>query len=458
MIYLLLVGLILELIYCYYVFEKDLFSPSAILCEVFILSTIACIFNIDKWGVNLSANTVAVVLLGHATFIAVSTMIHKFYKKKYGEHKNKKDEKLTFIKIAPIVLALVIIAYITFSTVFIVNNVSIMKGLTQSTDIAEMMSSYRYETVHGDGVSLSPWLARLSVIFSIGNYILIYVFVNNMIVDRKNKSNYVILFAVIAFLISSAFTAQRTTILLAFIYTLFVVYSLLNRQYHFVEKINTKYVFRGAIIVIVFLVLFGFTRGLFGRKTDGTVIDSVTYYMGNSIESLDLFVKNPLESKQFGEETFRQFRINLSKYGLVEDSTMETPHLEFRRDANGNSAGNIYTAYRYYIHDFGYGPIVLFQVLLAMFYGVWYEKIKYRSLKTRIDLSFILYAWFCLELFRFSIKNEVFNAIARFLFLYWAIFLFWKLFLNLKVYFNKPRVEDSIPNGGAIPKDNIAGN
>lgn len=440
MIYILLIGLILELIYCYYVFKKDLFSPSAILCEVFILSTIACIFNVEKWGVDLGFSTVATILGGNAVFIFVSTIVHHFYEKKYHKIKNEKsdkNEKMSYIKISGVVLALVTIVYIIFSVVYVKTNISILGDLTQSEDMSQAMSVYRHETVHEDENLLPVWLIRTNAVFNIGTYVLMYVFINNIIVDKRKKSNYLLLLSILLYLVSSVFTAQRTTILLAFIYALFVTYSLLNRKHQFVRKLNTKYVIRGALIIVAFLVLFGVTRSFFGRSDKDSAFENVTYYTGNSIESLDLYIRNPLESKQFGEETFWRFRSNLSKYGLAEGTISKTSFLEFRRDAKNNVAGNVYTGYRSYIHDFGYFSIILFQAILALFYSIWYERLRCKPMKSGINLNFILYAWFCLALFRFSITNEVFSRMAQFIFLYWLLFLGWKILLNLKLSFKR---------------------
>ena len=432
MIFVLLAGLMLELIYSYRVFGKDLFSPSAILCEVFILSTIACIFNIDKWGVDLCGETVAVILGGNFIFILVSTIIHRLYRKKRKNIKKKKED-LKYININAVVLMLTIIGYLVFSVLFIKANMSALGEFNQGEGLSQAMASYRYETIQ-EGSSLSSWLVAANTFFNIGVYILIYIFVNNIIVNRKNKNNYFLLLPVALYLFSSIFTTERSTILLVFIYTLFIVYSLLNRKYQFMEKVNKKYIFRGILAVIIFLALFGGMRALFGRNDNRSIFDHITYYAGNSIESLDLFIKHPLESKQFGEETFRNFRRHLSKYGIVEKTLMETPYLEFRRDANGNMAGNVYTAYRCYIYDFGYASIIPFQILLAIFYGIWYEKLSCRKLKRGIDLSYILFTWFIVILFRFSIINSFFDRLAGFIFAYyWIMFLLWKILFSLKI-------------------------
>ncbi|MBR3132333.1 oligosaccharide repeat unit polymerase [Candidatus Saccharibacteria bacterium] len=433
MIYILLVGLIVQLIYCYCVFRKDLFSPSAIICEVFLLSTLACIYNISGSNFDIQPATLSVILGGNTVFLLTSTIVHFFYKKKRKgfESSSDKTETLKYIQIYRAILVIVTMAYLTFSVVFSAMSMSAVKNMNQSDDFSSAMNAYRSETAeYGSG--LPSWLTKTGVVLNIGVFVLIYVFINNLLVDKKNKSNYLLLVCIVSYLTSSIFTAQRTTILLAFMDALFVAYSLLNRKYQFTEKMNFKYIRRGSLVVVIFLLLFGLTRGLFGRVDNRTALNSVTYYMGNSIEFLDAYIKKPIEPKQFGEELFRQPRVILSEYGLVEKPINDNSFLEFRKAVSGNY-GNIYTGYRDYIHDFGFGSIILFQIMLALVFGIWYEKLNCRRLKNNIDLSFIFFAWFVAAiLFRFSIMNASFSTLSYFIFTHWYVFFFWKIILNLK--------------------------
>lgn len=307
-----------------------------------------------------------------------------------------------------------------------------MNDLGRSNDFAMSMNAYRSELIE-EGSSLPGPLTKLNVVFETGMFVMIYIFINNFLVNRKIKSNYLMLVSIVVYLISTIFTAQRTTILIAFIFTLFVLYFLLNRKYQFIKKMNGKYIRRGLLVVAAFLLLFGATRGLFGRISDQTAVDSATSYMGYSIELLDAYIQHPLESKQFGEETFMQARSILSQYGLMEPLS-RSPFLEFRKTVRGGS-GNVYTGYRSYIHDFGYLSIIPFQIILAMFFGIWYEKISRRKVKNGIDLSFVIFAWFmAFGLFRFSIANTSFTYMAYFaLTSRWVMFLFWKWFFGLKI-------------------------
>ena len=437
MIFVLLIGLLIQLAICYKVFNKDIFSPSAIISEVFIISTLACIYNIEEWGVSLSGKTVLVILGGNLIFILTSAIIHKFFNKKYKKEPNNiTAKKLSKIKIPIITLLITTILYILFSIVFIRIATSLISTFNQTTinETSVAMQMYRKEMMENN-IALPGWLATTSSIFEAGVYVIIYILINNLIVDRKDKKNILLLICIVTYLISSAFTAQRTTILIAFLYSLFVTYFLINRQFNISKKINGKFIRRGLIIVIIFLSLFGVTRGIFGRSTKNTTIESLTYYMGNSIESLDLFIEKPTERNIPGEELFNVYYQVLSKYGLAE--TPKSVNLEYRRNKNGGIAGNIYTAYRYYIHDFGYGSIIIFQIIIAIICGIWYEKLIRRDL-IGIDYSFIIYSWMiAYSLFRFSLMNSFFAFMAHFIFSYWYKTLMWAVLFRTKI--NKKR-------------------
>ena len=432
MVYILLIILVLQFVVSYYIFDKDLFSPSSILCEVFIISTIACIYNKSNWAVNLSLNTLLVIFVGNSVFIFISALIH-YLKRNRKKRLEMKEEGLRKIEITKTKCIVLLLFYLIFVIIFIKVNLSVLNSyIKNGNSFSSAMNIYRNESINNT-LNLSSWIDGFNNVFSVGTYALLYVFINNVIVDYKDKKNYILLICIIIYLFSSVFTAQRTTILLAFLYSLFVVYELLNRKYIFISKLNSKYIVLGLLVVVTFLTIFGITRQLFGRKDRNSALYNVTFYMGTSIESLDLFIKNPIKSQQFGEELFKRFRNFLSKYGICEKSINPNSFMEFRYSKNGIRVGNIYTGYREYIHDFGYGSIVFFQTILAIFYGVWYEKLNNRNLRSNVDISFIVYAWFILCIYRFTIMNSFFSYLATFVFYYWYIFLFWCLFLRLKI-------------------------
>lgn len=420
MIYLLLIILFIYLIICYYTFNKNLFSPAAILCEVYILSTISCIYNIETWQVNMHLNTFFVIVLGNLIFISIAIIIHKYYNKREDKNEyiikkaNKSD--LEYINISKFKYIIILLIFIIISILLINENLKDAANISSVEDFSKEMIAHRYMMVHGENEN-SSIISALGFFLNIGVYMLVYIFINNLLVNKKKKSNYLLILPIMIHLVATITSAQRTTILLTFIYTLFILYVLLNKKYNCRTKINIRFVKTAVIAIIIFFLLFGATRMLFGRIDDNTsIMENVTYYAGNSIEALDAFLQNPIEPLEFGEELFRGFRVRLSKYGILNEPIKASANLEFRYNSSGVLVGNVYTSYRKYIHDFGYVGILIFTIISSLFYSIWYEKINKRKLKKGIDLNFLFYAWFVAEnLFRHSIQETFFsNALSDF--------------------------------------------
>ena len=420
MIYLLLIILFIYLFICYYTFNKNLFSPATILCEVYILSIISCIYNTENWQVKMHLNTFLVIMLGNLTFISIAIIIHKYYNKRKDKNDEiiKKENKsdLEYINLSKIKYFVILVIFTIISALVINENLKDAANISNVEDFSKEMIAHRYMMVHGDNENSSV-IAALGFFLNIGSYILIYICINNILVNKKKKSNYLLILPIMIHLVATITSAERTTILLTFIYTLFILYVLLNKKNNFRSKINIRFMKTGIISIIIFFLLFGATRMLFGRiDDDRSIMENVTYYAGNSIEALDAFLQNPTEPLEFGEELFRGFRVRLSKYGILNKPIKSSANLEFRYNSSGVLVGNVYTSYRKYIHDFGYVGILIFSIISSLFYSIWYEKLNNRKLKKGIDLNFLFYTWFVAEnLFRHSIQETFFsNALSDF--------------------------------------------
>ena len=433
MIYYLLIVLILMLIISYFVFERDLLAPAVVLSIVYILSTIFAIYNIEEWAIELHSKTFWVIVLGNLTFLITAIIIHMIYGKKKksrdSEKKSINEFKSKYINVHASKIIFVTLIMITFSIIYIRAVQNMAHSYGYASDYSQMMSNFRSNTSYGDD-SLPSWILRYNRLMMACTYVLLYIFINNMIYNSKNKKNYLLLIPILLYCITSLFGAARTSVLCYFIYSMVLIYIILNKKYNFMNKINKKYIVRGLICVVLFFMFFVLTKSFVGRTDDMNGLYYISFYAGGSIELLDIYLRNPTYSTFFGEEIFRGFREILAKFGLTTQSGII--HMEFGRTANGVSVGNIYTSYRKYIHDFGFGSIFIFQFVEALIFSIWYEKIKKRELKVGIDMSLLFYAYFNTSLFRHSIQETFFSSyipgfIVTGLFMYIWIYYFTKI-------------------------------
>lgn len=443
MIYYLLIALIIMLIISYIVFEKDLLAPPVVLNAVYILSTIFAIYNIDTWAIQLHSNTFWVIVLGNLTFLITAIVIHIYSKNnnkknKIIEKEPNKNFNIEYINIHINKILFVTIVMIIFSLIYIKTVQNMAHSYGNTNDYSKMMSNFRTNTSYGDD-ELPSWIKRYNRLMMACTYVLLYIFINNIIYDRKNKKNYLLLIPILIYCITSLFGAERTSVLCYFIFALVLVYIILNKKYNFISKINKKYIIRGIACITLFFTFFTLSKGFVGRTDDMNGLYYISFYAGGPIELLDLYLQDPIYPKEFGEEIFRGFREILAKFGLCTQSGII--HAEFRTSANGVPVGNVYTAYRKYIHDFGYESIFIFQLVEAIFFSIWYEKIKKKKLKRRIDKSLLFYAYFNTSLFRHSILETFFSSYISSIIVTGLFMYFWIYYFNrLKITYENRKI------------------
>lgn len=124
----------------------------------------------------------------------------------------------------------------------------------------------------------------------------------------------------------------------------------------------------GSRIFGVFLISFIILAIVLGKRNsfaELNVKEYLTKYISVGIRNFDLFLKNPVRSDFFGQETFPGFHRILYNY-LNIGNLYATPldGIQF----NGFSMGNIYTAFRRYYADFGLFGMLFISYLLGYFF------------------------------------------------------------------------------------------
>ena len=156
------------------------------------------------------------------------------------------------------------------------------------------------------------------------------------------------------------------------------------------------------------LVLFYLSASLVGRINTKGLLEYITFYCGCSIECLNQFFKHPpAASEIFGKETFYNLNLKLYNLGLLNLDKFYPIHLEFRYYGDV-MVGNIYTAYRRWIYDFGYIGAMILQGVMAGTMSVFYNKLKYRTFKN---------TGFWLVLYSYIVYTIVFHPIDGYFYL-----------------------------------------
>lgn len=128
MLYLLLLFLILLMLLTLMILDKDIFSPSFIVCAVFFLSTLGCIVNARYWKTEISMATILVIVGGCLVFSVIGIVCNSCCKNIYGKRNANEIFELKLIKVDnwKIVLILLVNLVLIYLQIKFVNNVIAM--------------------------------------------------------------------------------------------------------------------------------------------------------------------------------------------------------------------------------------------------------------------------------------------------------------------------------------------
>ena len=227
-------------------------------------------------------------------------------------------------------------------------------------------------------------------------FVWIYVIINNFLAIKK--INKLLSCEFILCLCMSLLSAGRVQLIQYIIAMLSMYYILWRRKNGWNSSIGFKFIMKCLIGVCIILSIFSGLRTVVGRTSTQDPISYITSYIGGSIDLLDIFLQEPpVKSDIWGKETFYEFnRFVGRKFNKPE--LIYIGHKEFR-DSNGISIGNVYTAFRNYIYDFGYTGLIVLTCISSSIFSWMYNKLKRKKYKEGIDILLLSYSYLVYSVF-----------------------------------------------------------
>ncbi len=413
MIYFLLIVLILIFIIFLYL-DKDFFSPTAIICESYLLTTVCAIYNIESWKIDLSMKTVSIVILGILAFAITSLFVLRvcIKKRQKAEANNlsKVEVNTTKYKFLVLLQLICVLLYLYYV-------IQTVGGISRFSNFSNLMNFYRTNTAYGELDSGIPtYVNQLVKISNIIAFISIYILIRNKLMakktkdNNKQKGNFKYYISIFLFLLVSLLSGGRYGLII-FILGSIVMWKILDDTiFEKQNKIQVGKISKIVCLIVIAMVIFSNLRGIVGRKNDSDIVSYITLYFGGSIQLFDIYLESPIaESEIFGKETFYGINRTLAKLGIINPYKM---HLEFR--SLGNSSGNVYTSFRNFYQDFGMAGVYICQIMLVIIWSLYYKKVKYKNLSKGIDVSLIIYCKYIGCLFLHSFRDNFFSTVVTF--------------------------------------------
>lgn len=409
MIFILIIFAFLMMIFSYYIFNKDLMSPSFLVCGGFLLSFLSTAYNVKEWGIDIGINTVVVFVIGMVMFLIGECCIKRLKFKTITEsNRLVKPYQPTYIKVGNIKL-LLCIAVCAFGLIMTYREVVRIANLNYA-DWGNLTYNYKTNVVNADlaNSQVSSLVLRAQSLTKCVAFVYIFVFVNNLEALRnqsflKQLTNFRFLIPAILYSAMCIIRGGRFDTIAIILTIVFLLYYYWRLRVGWNKKINIKYIIRVFIIFVAVLVIFWLSKELVGRRSmDTSIMGYITRYVGGSAANFDLYLKDSFTQGNGKYETFAGLLKNLEILGIKIDVT--SSH-EFRAGSTGFVIGNAYSAIRNYYHDFGIVGVGVMSFLFSALFNFLYYKLKsYQSLTKRKMFLLIWYSsmLYCIVFFFFA--------------------------------------------------------
>lgn len=446
MIIALLIIFVVLLITTYLIFKKDILQPAVIFIAMYTISIACACLNIRKWNIELNLTTFLVILIGAIEFIIINYLIYRKMRKRQNINNTEND----YIKESNIdkwKLIIVLLFNITVIGLMLKNVLSIASQYGQFSGLSEALTIFKQHTSYSNDASLPKYMAWLQKFTYPLAYIMSFYYIKEIVFSEDKKLKTAIkkiyyLIPAVCFVIQELLTSNRLSTLALcigiFVMTILLVYE--KEKWN--KTIKLKSVLGIGCIACTLLISFYFSAKLVGRKNSKNMIDYITLYCGGSIDCLNLYFENPPSKENYiiGQESFYYFVKNLRDYKIINIEELPTIHLEFRYNEN-TMIGNVYTAYRRWINDFGFVGAFILQAIMAICYSYAYNKIK--NIRKEKDFCMIMYAYLAYPLFLHCIDGYFYLLTVRIAFVTtFIIFVLVYLFLTkYKICFKRKENE-----------------
>lgn len=365
---------IVYMIISYAFSRKDIMTPSILLCAGYLVSCICCAMNIEWWEIDLRLNTIIFLLVGISLFV-LAEIYFQLVRNKFSK-KNEKNcyiEERQLIKISNTKFAVAMLIHGITAYFYIQDILRICGG--NLGNISLMLDKYRRAWGYGDAQLSTLAVQSMKLSKAIG-YTFLYIFFNNIFLLKKDQIILQLKYLIpaVTYILITFLMGGRINMITFAVASIFLAFYNWNRKNEWKKKINVKFIKNICITLVIFLLIFYFSKTFVGRKTTRNLIDYMTVYMGGSIQLLDEYLNDETYEVKKGE-TFPGLLQSLYKLGFSNISVRKS--LEFRHVLDdGEYLGNVYTGLRRMYNDYGYFGMMLIQILYSWLFNWIYYKIK----------------------------------------------------------------------------------
>jgi|GEM_PF-929845 len=448
MLYILFICTLLLLTFSYVIFDRDFSHPSFIFCLAFAFFELVCVAFANANAVTIGPETAMIILGGMMIFIAFGVFA-KYLEQRTCPGNTEYRSEHRYIDLSNVIVVLVIICQLITIYVYIrylhrlyIAYYGKAGSLSACINLCDQLTKFNTDDYNALKVRPGSLYNRTNLISSSVPYLIIFTLVNNFIV--RKKINVFQLFSAALVAVRIYLSGARSALLILFVMIVLQVYITKYRK-PVGKKSGAGFVIKIFLATLAFGAVSIGLLELMGRSGPSNIGHYLYVYLGAPIDNLDNYIQGGsvmMKDTLFGQHTFGRFYEYFQQKNLVDSSLgTVTDVLPFVKTANGNTAGNVFTMYYFFLIDFGYAGIVPLTLIITVFYTILYYKTRYRSnaaagmSRTRAEsfpYAVFIYTYLANNLVMTPFSNRFYEDVVSIAFLKFVIItgLFTAVFIN----------------------------
>lgn len=398
---------------CIISFNRELLCPPCIVTLMFIFCAAFGFLTYRRASYDtFGALSALYIVLGILSFVIFSTIPYFHFRKRMPRSRTMPVERGRIeIPGGRLCLQAVVLFEVVTTIMLYMHLRSTVLGLGYSaSSLTAIIANYRIISQFLEMARIPTILSIFTRISELTSIIAIFVFCHNAcfkVYKRRDLLLLVIVSLEAAQLLLKSSRGELLTRMAAFVV---LIYFFLKMRDGFSVRVDKKLFKAGTLTLTVFLLAFLMLAVGLGRYESLGDMDIVAYlsgYISYGIRNFDLYIKNPVEEKMFGQELFYALRASINQWTGGE---ILVRHLEFR-SIDGMNTGNVYTAFRRFYSLWGLGGIVFFSGLQGFVYTWMYMKCMMKARGGRISFLMLLFAYISKTLFYMPIDDVFYSSL-----------------------------------------------
>lgn len=389
-----IVWLLFMLTLCFVQSRRVILTPQFGFIVGFIPQAVFLFFFIEKWKINLSNQTMY-VLIGSVTLFYVIAVSYEycylmFHNKTraYIETRGATIDQPIYLN-KGVMVGLIIFRVIVL-LVWLYYLGKYVQGGTLLNKFTRLTSIYKFGDIE-DRVQFPFILNRMKTFANASGYVMCYLLAHS-IIYKYNANRKLIYLNLACWVVEMLTSGNRGPFIAAIIAAAVQAYIIWGKSKGWRNRIPMKTVFYVLALAIIIILALYFTLSWFGRATEINMIDYLGIYLSAPLKNLDTFIRQGKFGCDFAQsETFAGIATSLGKIFGKKD-WMHRPKMPFQY-FEGYNLGNVYTCFYLYLHDGSYLLCAVLVGLMSILSQSVYSKAIYGKNSGGINIATILYSY-----------------------------------------------------------------